>query len=54
MCRSRSTAPRQVRNYAGKGSFDMAVRALENLHEAGFKDAKIPVVMTRENVSQLR
>ncbi|MBD0021113.1 mycofactocin radical SAM maturase [Gordonia pseudamarae] len=37
----------------GKGSFDMAVRALENLHEAGFKDAKISVVMTRENVSQL-
>ncbi|MFW0795535.1 mycofactocin radical SAM maturase [Gordonia sp. CPCC 205515] len=37
----------------GPGSFDMAVRALENLHEAGFKDAKISVVMTRQNVAQL-
>lgn len=31
----------------------MAVRALENLSEAGFKDAKISVVVTRHNVSQL-
>src|SRR6478736_8751157 len=37
----------------GPGSFDMAVRALENLAEAGFKDAKISVVVTRQNVSQL-
>ena len=37
----------------GPGSFDMAVRALENLHEAGFRDAKISVVVTRENVAQL-
>lgn len=37
----------------GPGSFAMAVRALENLAEAGFKDAKISVVVTRENVSQL-
>ena len=37
----------------GPGSFDMAVRALENLAEAGFKDAKISVVVTRHNVSQL-
>ncbi|MDG3011701.1 mycofactocin radical SAM maturase [Rhodococcus sp. D2-41] len=37
----------------GPGSFDMAVRALENLSAAGFKDAKISVVVTRENVSQL-
>lgn len=37
----------------GPGSFDMAVRALENLHEAGFADAKISVVMTRQNVAQL-
>lgn len=37
----------------GPGSFDMAVRALENLAEAGFKDAKISVVMTRHNVPQL-
>ncbi|GAA4680809.1 mycofactocin radical SAM maturase [Gordonia humi] len=40
-------------NVRGPGSFDMAVRALENLSNAGFKDAKISVVMTRENVAQL-
>ena len=34
----------------GPGSFAMAVRALENLTEAGFKDAKISVVVTRHNV----
>ncbi len=37
----------------GVGSFAMAVRALENLAAAGFKDAKISVVVTRENVGQL-
>lgn len=37
----------------GSGSYDTAVRALENLAEAGFKDAKISVVVTRHNVSQL-
>lgn len=37
----------------GKGSFDMAVRALENLSNAGFTDAKISVVVTRQNVDQL-
>nr|WP_206037664.1 mycofactocin radical SAM maturase [Rhodococcus sp. HNM0569] len=37
----------------GPGSFAMAVRALENLSNAGFRDAKISVVVTRENVSQL-
>ncbi|MGU3293491.1 mycofactocin radical SAM maturase [Williamsia sp. M5A3_1d] len=37
----------------GPGSFDMAIRALENLAEAGFADAKISVVVTRHNVSQL-
>ncbi|QKT08225.1 mycofactocin radical SAM maturase [Gordonia sp. X0973] len=37
----------------GPGSFDMAVRALENLRDAGFADAKISVVMTRHNVAQL-
>ncbi|WP_137724951.1 mycofactocin radical SAM maturase [Prescottella subtropica] len=37
----------------GPGSFAMAVRALENLSEAGYTDAKISVVVTRENVSQL-
>jgi len=37
----------------GAGSFAMAIRALENLREAGFKDAKISVVVTRHNVDQL-
>lgn len=37
----------------GKGSFDMAVRALRNLRDAGFRDAKISVVMTRHNIPQL-
>src|ERR1700742_4109552 len=37
----------------GPGSFAMAVRALENLADAGFRDAKISVVVTRHNVDQL-
>ncbi|MGV1088955.1 MAG: mycofactocin radical SAM maturase [Mycobacterium sp.] len=37
----------------GAGSFAMAIRALENLAEAGFADAKISVVVTRHNVGQL-
>ncbi|HEY5844501.1 MAG TPA: mycofactocin radical SAM maturase [Mycobacterium sp.] len=37
----------------GTGSFDMAIRALENLSSAGFADAKISVVATRHNVGQL-
>ena len=37
----------------GHGSYDMAIRALENLSDAGFMDAKISVVVTRENVGQL-
>ena len=37
----------------GAGSFDMAIRALENLAAAGFRDAKISVVVTRHNVDQL-
>ena len=37
----------------GPGSFAMAMRALENLAEAGFSDAKISVVVTRHNVDQL-
>jgi mycofactocin radical SAM maturase len=37
----------------GEGSYATAVRALENLAEAGFHDAKISVVVTRHNVSQL-
>ena len=37
----------------GAGSFDMACRALQNLADAGFRDAKISVVCTRHNVGQL-
>jgi mycofactocin radical SAM maturase len=37
----------------GAGSFDMACRALQNLADAGFRDAKISVVCTRYNISQL-
>lgn len=37
----------------GKGTFDIAVQALTRLRDAGFEDAKISVVMTRENVDQL-
>ncbi len=37
----------------GPGSFAMAIRALENLADAGFSDAKISVVVTRHNVAQL-
>lgn len=37
----------------GEGSFAMAIRALENLTEAGYRNAKISVVVTRHNVPQL-
>src|ERR1700735_4127873 len=37
----------------GPGSFDMAMRAMENLRAAGFKGFKISVVIIRHNVSQL-
>jgi mycofactocin radical SAM maturase len=37
----------------GAGSFAMATRALQNLADAGFEDAKISVVVTRHNVDQL-
>jgi mycofactocin radical SAM maturase len=37
----------------GRGSFATATRALGNLAEAGFQDAKISVVVTRHNVRQL-
>nr|WP_280501696.1 mycofactocin radical SAM maturase [Nocardia farcinica] len=37
----------------GPGSFDTAIRALENLAEAGFTDAKLSVVATRHNIPQL-
>lgn len=37
----------------GPGSFAAAIRALENLAEAGFSKPKISVVMTRDNIAQL-
>jgi mycofactocin radical SAM maturase len=37
----------------GPGSYDTAITALRNLHEAGFSDAKLSVVCTRENIGQL-
>jgi mycofactocin radical SAM maturase len=37
----------------GPGSYDTAIRALKNLKDAGFSDAKVSVVVTRQNVSQL-
>jgi mycofactocin radical SAM maturase len=37
----------------GPGSYDTAMRALENLAAAGFGQPKISVVMTRQNVDQL-
>lgn len=37
----------------GDGSFDMATTALQNLKDAGFSDAKISVVVTRQNIPQL-
>jgi mycofactocin radical SAM maturase len=37
----------------GPGSYATAMRALENLAEAGFGQPKISVVMTRQNVDQL-
>lgn len=44
----------EVNDYVrGPGSYDMALRALENLQVAGFTDAKISVVCTRQNIGQL-
>jgi mycofactocin biosynthetic radical S-adenosylmethionine protein MftC len=37
----------------GVGSFDTAMRAMQNLADAGFAGFKVSVVMTRHNVSQL-
>ena len=37
----------------GPGSFDTALRALENLSAAGVRGAKLSVVVTRDNVVQL-
>ena len=47
-------ATAEVNDYVrGPGSFDMAIRALQNLQDAGFRDAKISVVCTRHNIDQL-
>ena len=53
--RSRWTArpPRSTTTSAGPGSYATAIRALENLAEAGFGQPKISVVITRQNVDQL-
>jgi mycofactocin biosynthetic radical S-adenosylmethionine protein MftC len=37
----------------GRGSYDMALRAMASLAEAGFRNFKISVVMTRHNVPEL-
>jgi mycofactocin radical SAM maturase len=47
-------ATAEVNDYVrGQGSYDIAIKALANLKAAGFKDAKISVVVTRQNVEQL-
>ena len=44
----------EVNDYVrGPGSYDTAIRALANLQAAGFEDAKISVVCTRQNIGQL-
>jgi mycofactocin radical SAM maturase len=37
----------------GRGSYDTAIRAIRNLAEAGMRNFKISVVVTRHNVAQL-
>jgi mycofactocin biosynthetic radical S-adenosylmethionine protein MftC len=37
----------------GPGSYATAIRAMENLRDAGFRGFKLSVVMTRQNISQL-
>jgi mycofactocin radical SAM maturase len=47
-------ATAEVNDYVrGPGSYDTAIRALQNLKDAGFTDAKISVVCTRQNIGQL-
>lgn len=47
-------ATAEVNDYVrGPGSYDTAILALQNLQDAGFQDAKISVVVTRQNVTQL-
>jgi mycofactocin radical SAM maturase len=40
-------------NIRGRGSYDTAITALQNLQDAGFRDAKISVACTRHNIGQL-
>src|SRR6201997_4066311 len=37
----------------GPGSFDTAMRAMQNLSDAGFRGFKLSVVMTRQNIPQI-
>ena len=37
----------------GPGSFDTAMRAMQNLADAGFRGFKLSVVMTRQNIPQI-
>ncbi|MDF1706135.1 MAG: mycofactocin radical SAM maturase [Aeromicrobium sp.] len=47
-------ATAEVNDYVrGPGSYDTAITALKNLQDAGFQDAKISVVCTRQNIGQL-
>ena len=47
-------ATAEVNDYVrGPGSYETAIKALSNLKAAGFADAKISVVVTRQNVEQL-
>jgi mycofactocin radical SAM maturase len=47
-------ATAEVNDYVrGPGSYATAIAALENLQAAGFSDAKISVVCTRQNIGQL-
>ncbi|GAB2857608.1 mycofactocin radical SAM maturase [Nocardioides pacificus] len=47
-------ATAEVNDYVrGPGSYDTALTALRNLQAAGFADAKISVVCTRQNIGQL-
>ncbi len=50
---TRRRRPRSTTPSGGTGSFDMAVRALQNLAAAGFAGVKISVVITRRNAAQL-
>ena len=54
-CRSPSTArpPRSTTTSAARAPTTPPSRALENLQDAGFTDAKISVVCTRQNIGQL-